>query len=122
MKESRGWILFMMAGLLLFLLLGAHLIGMHLSSLFGIAYEETLSFTRVAERSANVAFTVFYILLLGLALYHGSYGVRAILLELPWSQGKERWITWLVALIGLAFFGFGTWVAIAAMGQKGVFV
>ncbi len=122
MKESRGWFLFMIAGLLLFVLLGAHLIGMHLSSLFGISYEKTLSFSHVAERSANVAFTIFYLILLALALFHGSYGVRAILLELPWSQGRERIITWIVAGIGLLFFGYGVWAALAALGQKGVFV
>jgi len=64
MKESIAWLLFVIAGLLLFVLLGAHITFIHLSSLFGIPYEETLKFSHVVKRSGNIEGVIFYVTLL----------------------------------------------------------
>lgn len=117
MRETLWWFLFMTAGLVLFVLLGVHLVGMHMSAFFGISYEKTLSFAHVSARSSQLIFLVFYIVFLIFALYHGTYGIRSILLEFNWSIGKEKIITWVLALISLFFLVIGTWAAVASYIQ-----
>jgi len=67
-------------------------------------------------RDGKVFFTTTYILLLGLALYHGLYGLRTMLFELTLKPATERTITAVLLVLGLGLFGFGTWAAIAAHG------
>ena len=107
----------MVAGLVLFVVLGVHVVGMHMSSLFGISYEQTLSYAHVSARSAQLVFLIFYLIFLVAALYHGTYGIRSILLEFRWSFGKEKAITWVLALISIIFLTIGTWAAIASFIQ-----
>jgi succinate dehydrogenase / fumarate reductase membrane anchor subunit len=57
-------------------------------------------------------FTVSYILLLGVALYHGLYGLRTILFELTLSRVTEKVISAILLVLGLGLFGLGTWAAI----------
>jgi succinate dehydrogenase / fumarate reductase membrane anchor subunit len=59
---------------------------------------------------------VTYVLLLGLALYHGLYGLRTILFELTLKPAAEKAVTALLLLLGLGLFGLGTWAAFAAHG------
>ena len=59
---------------------------------------------RLLERGRDTAQFVVYILLLGAALYHGLYGLRGIVLELPLARGWQRVVN---AGALLDFFTFG---------------
>jgi len=117
MRETIWWFLFMIAGLILFVVLGVHVVGIHMSALFGVSYEQTLSFAHVSARSSQLIFLIFYLVFLIAALYHGTYGIRSILLEFKWSIGKEKAITWVLALISIIFLAIGTWAAVASYIQ-----
>jgi len=61
-------------------------------------------------------FTVTYILLLGIVLYHGLYGLRTILFELTLKPATEKTITVVLLVVGVGLFSLGTWAAVAAHG------
>jgi succinate dehydrogenase / fumarate reductase membrane anchor subunit len=65
-------------------------------------------------RDGTLFFTVTYVLLLGVALYHGLYGLRTILFELTLKPAAEKAITLVFLVVGMGLFGLGTWAAIAA--------
>ena len=65
-------------------------------------------------RDGSLFFTVTYILLLGVALYHGLYGLRTILFELTLKPALEKAVTFVLLVVGLGLFGLGTWAAFAA--------
>ncbi|KPJ61004.1 MAG: hypothetical protein AMJ46_03165 [Latescibacteria bacterium DG_63] len=106
-----------MAGAVIFVLLGLHMFIMHLSGLRGLGGEDVLSYSSVMERSKAVAYVIVYIVLLGVALYHGLYGFRKIIFELTLPEGAERVITVLVVLLGLALFVIGSYATITAFSM-----
>lgn len=115
MSESIWWLWFLIAGLVIFALLGVHLVVLHLPGIVsGKSYSEALSFGSVMERGRSVLFTATYIILLAALLYHGLYGLRAILIELFTSQAAGRAISWALSLVGLATFVYGSYTAILA--------
>jgi len=67
-------------------------------------------------RDGKLFFTVTYVLLLGVALYHGLYGLRTMLFELTLKPAAEKAITVVLLVVGLGLFGLGTWAAVAAHG------
>lgn len=111
MRETRLWLLSLGATVLIAVLLGAHFALMHYSPIFyGPTVEETRTFAALLERGRQTAFLVIYILFLAAALYHGLYGLRGILLELPLARSYGRWVSAALVVIGLAFFVYGTYV------------
>jgi len=119
MKESRLWLLFMIAGIVLFIGLWVHLIGMHLSSFLGVGYETTLSFSKVLERGGSSWFALFYLILLLSALFHGFYGLRNIIIEFNLKESVEKLVSIIIVIIGIIFFAYGTYVIFAFL-TKGV--
>ncbi len=111
MKESRFWFLFLLAGLGLFLLLGYHIVFIHILG----NYEANISFQSVAARSVSPAYAVFYLLFLLFALYHGFYGLRTILLEVEALARHHRTVTGILVILGVGLFVYGTWALFAAM-------
>ncbi len=117
MKEARSWTWHMAAGVALVFLLGLHMFIMHLAGsahVFAPYGADPDSIANVIFRDGRLFFTVTYVLLLGVALYHGLYGLRTILLELTLKPAVEKAITMVLMLLGLGLFGLGTWAAIAA--------
>jgi len=112
MRESRLWSLFILSGIVIFILLGMHLIVMHLSNFLGMSYEEALSFTQVSLRSKSLYFLVSYLLLLVFALFHGFYGIRTLFLELGIKDKAEKIMTVTIVSVGLAFLLYGSFTAI----------
>jgi succinate dehydrogenase hydrophobic anchor subunit len=114
LKESTQWYLFLLAGLVLLAVLGIHYGVMHLGGLFGYPRSEVLSFGSVHERSGQVFFLVVYLILLVAALYHGLYGLRAIIFELSATPvWLRRTINVVLIVAGWGFFFFGSWAIIA---------
>lgn len=116
MRDQKLWSFHILAGIAVGLLLGLHMIIMHLDRTFGIfnpAGGKPIAWANVAARSQSAWFTAGYILLLGAALYHGLYGFRNILFELSPPPGLKKAINVLFLLGGLGLFALGAWAAVA---------
>lgn len=119
MRDRTLWTWHIAAGLVILVLLGLHMVIMHLGTTLaalGVSSGEPLDWESVAARARSVFFTITYVLLLGAALYHGLYGLRNILLELNPGSRLRTAIDGGLTVLGVALFGFGTWVALAAPG------
>jgi len=116
MRETKYWTWHMAAGVLILLLLGLHMLTMHLGGithLFAPKGGEATSMANSLVRDRQLFFTVTYILLLAVALYHGLYGLRTILFELTLKPATEKAITFVLLVAGLGLFGSGAWAAVA---------
>ncbi len=105
----------MLAGAVVFFLLGLHMVIMHLDDILlaiGVGHGKAIDATVVFERSQQAFFMLTYIILLGAALYHGLYGMRNILFELTLKKEWETIINWIFIVAGLGLFIYGTYVAI----------
>jgi succinate dehydrogenase/fumarate reductase cytochrome b subunit len=115
MRETKYWTWHMAAGVVIFFLLGLHMTIMHMGEIthfFAPYAGEAVSEANSLFRDRMLFFTVSYILLLGVALYHGLYGLRTILFELTLKPIFEKVISIFLLVVGLALFGLGTWAAI----------
>jgi succinate dehydrogenase hydrophobic anchor subunit len=111
MRETRLWSLHLLAIPIILVLLGMHFALMHYAPVFyGMSVEEARSFEVMVERGRNVAQFVLYILLLAAGLYHGFYGLRGIIRELPLTPSLARLVDIGILLFGLLIFGLGTYV------------
>jgi succinate dehydrogenase hydrophobic anchor subunit len=111
MRETRLWSLHILVIPIIAVLLGMHFAIMHYSPVFyGTSVEEAREFGTMIERGKSVAQLVLYILLLAAGLYHGLYGLRGILRELPLTPALAKAVDTGVLLLGLAVFALGTYV------------
>jgi succinate dehydrogenase / fumarate reductase membrane anchor subunit len=121
MNETKCWTWHMAAGVVIFILLGLHMTTMHMGGLTGLfvshpAQEATAKINSQA-RDSRMSFVAGYILLLGIALYHGLYGLRTILFELTLRPAAEKAVSAVFLILGLGLFVLGAWAAIAAHGS-----
>jgi succinate dehydrogenase/fumarate reductase cytochrome b subunit len=127
MRETKYWTWHMAAGVVILFLLGLHMLIMHLGGIthwYAPQAGEAVSKANSLFRDGQLSFTVTYILLLGVALYHGLYGLRTILFELTLKPAVEKAISVVLLILGLGLFGLGTWAAvtvhaIALAGARG---
>ena len=81
MRETKYWTWHMAAGVVILFLLGLHMLIMHLGGithLYAPHAGEAVSKANSLFRDGQLSFTVTYILLLGVALYHGLYGLGIV--------------------------------------------
>ncbi len=120
MNGTKYWTWHMAAGVVILFLLGLHMCIMHIgvsSTAFSAdVHQEAIAKVNSLFRDGQLFFTVTYILLLAVALYHGLYGLRTILFELTLPPAAEKFITVLFVVIGIGMFGLGTWAAVVAHG------
>jgi succinate dehydrogenase hydrophobic anchor subunit len=117
MRETSGWIWFIIAGIVIFILGGLHMMTVHMNAILGIfnpASGDAVAWQNVSWRGRNLFFTGTYIFLLAAVLYHGFFGLRTILFELGPSRGRQRFITKFLWCAGIVLFVIGTYAAIAA--------
>lgn len=117
MRDQKLWTWHVLAGLVILVLLGLHMAIMHLDAILGIfnpAGGHPVDWANVVARARSASFTVTYVILLGVALFHGLYGLRNILLELNPSAWLRRVVGAVLLLAGLGLFAYGTWAAIAS--------
>ena len=110
MKESTKWSLHLISGALIVVVLGIHFGVMHLDYLLyqlGISGSDPLAFESVASRSKMMFHVVVYLVLLAAALYHGFYGLRSLLFELPLGSGTEKIVSIAVTVFGVLLFIYG---------------
>ena len=120
MNGTRSWTWHMAAGVVLLFLLGLHMFIMHLAGSgahwFSPYGQESASFENSLFRDGRLFFTVTYILLLGVGLYHGLYGLRTMIFELTLKRPIEKAVTVVLVIVGLGLFCLGTWAAVVAHG------
>jgi succinate dehydrogenase hydrophobic anchor subunit len=115
MRESTLWFLHFLAGAVIIIVLGIHFSIMHLDKLLvalGIGYSDVLSYESVLQRSRMMFHLVVYLVLLGAALYHGLYGFRSLVLELPLGKALEKVVSAVTLLGGLLLFIYGAYAII----------
>ena len=111
MRETRLWSWHLLVIPIIIILLGLHFAVMHYSPVFyGMSVEESRNFETMIERGKSVAQLVLYILLLAATLYHGLYGLRGIIRELPMSPAIGKIVDMSIIGLGLFIFAFGTYV------------
>lgn len=116
MREAKLWTLHMISGVLLVFLLGAHMAVMHLDDLLRLGGGDPLAWGEVLQRAQSVGYLITYLLLLTVGLYHGLYGLRSMLLEIPMSLRTQGVLTRIIVIGGLLLWGYGVltaWVAFA---------
>lgn len=114
MRESRWWLLSIGAAALMIVLLPLHMGLMHLGGLLkllGADPGDVRAFDAVMARGRDVGQMVFYLLFLAVALYHGMYGVRSVLMEVTPPRSLPL-LTVLVTLAGLVAFAYGAYVTV----------
>jgi succinate dehydrogenase hydrophobic anchor subunit len=89
------------------------MVRLHLDAIlefFGIDSEDPTSWESMIDRASQGIWAALYIALLAVALYHALYGLRGIILEVTPSAKAGRVVTWSFIIIGIAAFGWGTYV------------
>ena len=114
--RARLHLVHMLAGVLIAVLLGIHMVILHLDAVlgfFGVDATEPTSWGAMISRASQGIWVGIYIALLAFALYHALYGLRGIILEVTPSHRTERIITWSFIIIGIIVFIWGSYVPIA---------
>ena len=115
MRETKYWTWHMAAGVVILFLLGLHMLIMHMvgtAHWFAPYGAEADSMQNSLFRDAKLFFTITYVFLLGIALYHGLYGLRTMLFELTLKPAIEKTITVVLVVVGMGLFVLGTWAAV----------
>ncbi|HPR63749.1 MAG TPA: hypothetical protein PK014_05955 [Thermoanaerobaculia bacterium] len=117
MRETKLWTWHILAGIVILVFLGLHMIIMHMDAvlrIFNPSEGAAIDWGNVVYRARMVFFMITYIVLLGAALFHGLYGVRTIIHELTIGEGLKKFASRVLLLLGFALFVIGTYAAIAA--------
>ncbi|HPQ41879.1 MAG TPA: hypothetical protein PLV45_16040 [bacterium] len=117
MRQTKGWTLHVAAGLALLVFLGIHMTVMHLDRVTGgmgsaNVHEKPIAWENVVDRGRMVTTGVFYVFFLGIALFHGFFGTRTILLETDFGARNRKIITTVLVIAGVGLFIFGGAAAI----------
>ncbi len=113
--RSRYWLLNLFSGLAILVLLGWHMAVMHLDGLLGLVVPvstDPLAWEHVVARGRSAVVAGTYVLLLGLGLFHGFYGLRTVLTEYWPSKGAETLITAICSMAGVTLFAVGTYTTV----------
>jgi len=111
MRETRLWSLHILVLPIIAVLLGAHFAVMHYAPVFyGMSVDKAREFSTMIERGKSITQLVLYILLLAAGLYHGMYGVRGIIRELPLTPTLAKVVDIGIIAFGLFIFALGTYV------------
>ena len=120
MRNTYLWLLQLITGILIAVLLGIHMVVLHLDAVlgfFGAEATEPTSWKAMVDRAGQGAWVGLYIALLAFALYHGLNGLRNIVLELAPSPRVSRWVTSFVIALGIVGFIWGAYVPIALFSR-----
>jgi succinate dehydrogenase / fumarate reductase membrane anchor subunit len=105
----------LVSGALIAVLLGIHVVFMHLDKIlgfFGIGVADVTAWESMIERSRQGLWAGIYIALLIFGLYHALNGLRGIILEMTPSARISRVVTWIIVIVGVVAFVLGTYVPV----------
>lgn len=113
-KEIGAWTWHIITAIVILVLLGLHMVIMHLDDLLGwfTTTGAAIDWPNVLARSKDLFFVILYTLLLAAALYHGLYGLRTICFEVTQKPGAQRLISILFWIAGIGLFGLGTYATL----------
>ena len=115
MWRTRLHLLHMLTGILIAVLLGIHMVIIHLDAVlrfFGATTTDPTSWGSMIDRASQGIWVGIYVALLAFLLYHAFYGLRGIILEVTTSAKTERIITWSFIIIGIIVFIWGAYVPV----------
>lgn len=115
MRNTYLWLLQLVTGVLIAVLLGIHMVLIHLDdilSFFGVDAAAPTSWESMIDRAGQGIWVSLYIALLAVGLYHGINGLRGIILEATPSAKTERIVTWVLTVFGIIIFIGGTWASV----------
>ena len=118
MRNTYLQFLQLVTGVLIAVLLGIHMVLMHLDAIlgfFGLDVAEATSWESMIERANHGLWAGIYIALLAFVLYHAFNGLRNIIMELTPSARNERVITWVIVAFGIVAFIGGSYVPLALL-------
>jgi len=121
-RETTKWTWHVLAGLVILVLAGLHMLIMHLDDILGWFNPNaggSVLWENVIHRGQLAFFNITYVILLAAALYHGLYGLKVVLFELNPPRGVQRAISGLVWAMGIVLFGIGVATVILAPGAHG---
>ena len=99
------WLAKMVTGVLIFALLGVHLVVNHLVAAGGL-----LSYADVLAYFAHPAIPVMEAVFLVLVVTHALLGIRSIVLDLEPSAATLRWCDGALGIVGVAAVSYGIWL------------
>ena len=114
--RARLHLVHILAGVVIAVLLGIHMVILHLDAVLGFFGADTTdptSWGAMIERASQGVWVGIYIALLAVVLYHALYGLRGIILEVTPSHRTEQIITWGFIIIGIIIFIWGAYIPIA---------
>ncbi len=115
-RQGRGgttaWILQVVSGVLLFFLLGAHIVAQHFVVKGGLR-----DYAQVVSYLANPAVLAIESAFVVVLIWHAMLGLRAVLFDFGFGPRGRTLITRGVVLLGLATAGYSFWL-IAAIAAK----
>ena len=117
MRQSYFRLLQLITGVAVFFLIAVHITALRLDDFaggLGVHIEEPTSWGSVMDRATSAGWASFYIILLAVAIYHGLYGLRVVLMELPLPPVIARSLNYTMIGIGIAVFGYGSFIALNA--------
>jgi len=140
MRDQKLWAWHLIAGAVILIFLGVHMLTMHMEGVIKIqslnpasvghvdkakipqAGDRTsdegdihpIDWANVRARGVRTLYMTGYIVLLGAALFHGLYGLRNILFELNPAVWLKKTLSALLLLLGLGLFVYGAWAAVMA--------
>ena len=109
---SLAWISQVVSGVLLFVLLGVHIVMQHFVAKGGLRdYAQVLSYL---SNPAVLAVESLFVLVL---IWHAMLGLRAVLFDFGFGHRGQAAITWGVVVLGTITGGYSFWL-IAALAAK----
>ena len=120
MRGTRFHLVHMFAGVVIAVLLGIHMVVLHLDGVlgfFGVDATEPTSWGSMISRSTQGIWTGLYIALLAFVLYHALFGLRGIILEVTPSVKTGRIINWVFIIVGVVAFVWGSYVPVALLSS-----
>ncbi len=118
MRNTYLQLIHMLAGVLIAVLLGIHMVIMHLDEImgfFGADVTHPTSWDSMIGRARQGLWAGIYIPLLAFALYHGLNGLRNVLIEVIPSSGGKRAMTWILIIVGIVFLGLGIYAPLVLL-------
>jgi len=120
MRTTRLRLVHMLAGVVIAVLLGIHMVIIHLDAVlrfFGAGTTDPTSWQAMISRASQGIWASLYIALLAFVLYHAFYGLRGIILEVTTSAKTVRVVTWVLITVGIITFIWGSYVPIALLSS-----
>jgi succinate dehydrogenase cytochrome b556 subunit len=109
---SLAWIFQVISGVLLFVLLGVHIVMQHFVVKGGLRdYGQVL---RYLSNPAVLAVECLFVIVL---IWHAMLGLRAVLLDFGFGRRGQALITWGVAVLGAVTAAYSFWL-IATLAAK----